>query len=73
MIGQKQIEKYARARVAIIKLGDRLSSLQGTMAVDAAVRNDGTLSLFDAALAREGVFDQVIQYQSDHNLLHRKS
>ena len=73
MTEQKQIEKYAKARVAILKLSDRFSSLKGTLAVDAAIRNDSTLSLFDAALEREGIFDQVIQYQYDHNLLRRKS
>jgi hypothetical protein len=67
---EKQIEKYARARVAILKLGDRLVHIDdSTLMVDAAVRNDATLALFDAALKRIGVFDQVIAYQSDHCLL----
>lgn len=69
---ERKIEAYARARVAIIRLGDRLSDLDDcTQMLDACVRNDCTLALFDDAMKRMGIYDQVLDFQSEHRLLGR--
>jgi hypothetical protein len=68
-ISQKQIGRYAKARVAILKLGNRLSSIDScTEMVDACIRNDETLAIFDETLKRMGIYDRVLEYQSSHKL-----
>ena len=67
----KQVEKYARARVAIIRLGERLTKIDCcTLTVDACIANDRTLDVFDYDLKANGLYDAVLKYQDDHDLLH---
>ena len=69
-MAEGKIADYAKTRVAIIRLRNRLFKLdEATEMVEAHRKLGDALDAFDAALAKIGVLGEVWNYQTLHHLL----
>ena len=69
-MAEGKIADYAKTRVAIIRLQNRVLKLDETTEMLEAHRKlEDALDAFDAALAKIGALGEVWNYQTSHHLL----